>query len=218
MDCEVQHKVWLQQLQVLRHSTELLSETEPKNILQHFFLQASERELSTELDSVKQMSKTLICDALNSLESLEGSYRKKAAIILKKYLHVSILQHIRLADIRNRAVFEIYKRCGITVDTYFERYSSPPGTPEQITAYSHVAHGGAAGTAEKTSELSQILLYMQILKRFFLICEHIFHQRGTGEAEQLNWLGATWAMHAKKMSLGDLIWELFLDIHEYEIL
>jgi hypothetical protein len=76
-----------------------------------------------------------------------------------------------LNDLRNILVFEIFKRCGITIDTYFERYSSPPGTKEQSAYYLNIAHGKALCTAEWTNKLSFIVNTMELLKTVFLVYE-----------------------------------------------
>ena len=161
MNCNKQFLVWKEQVQKLRQSVSSLSQTEPKNVLEHFFLTAAGNELQNELAVVKKMSSDIICAAIEQAPTLSGDYRQKSVIILKQFVSDSIIQNIHLADIRNIAVFEIYKQCGITIDTYFERYSSPPGNAQQNEQYSLIAHGIAHASAEHTQLLSHILLYMQ---------------------------------------------------------
>ena len=217
MNCKEQFLFWKEQVQKLKQSVDSLSQTEPKNVLQHFFLQAAETELARELVSIKNVARQLIGAAIDQAPTLSGDYRQKTVIILKQFVSDSIIQNIHLADIRNIAVFEIFKHCGITIDTYFERYSSPPGNAQQNEQYSLIAHGIAHASAEHTQLLSHILLYMQILKRFFMIHDMI---NSTEPVETygytLNWLGAMWAAHVQQKTLSDLIWELFLDIWYYE--
>jgi len=218
MDCEQQRDIWLEQLCVLTRTLNGLSETPPTNILKHFFLQVVEKEFATELESTKTVAKRIVCLALDSVETLEGSTRRRAAAILKRCIQEPVLTHIKLADIRNIAVFEIYRHCGVTLDTYFERYPSPPGRPEAVTLYSQMAHGGAGASAEKTAHLTSILLYMQVLKRFFLITDHVLKAGQVSmDSSNLNWIPAMWYGKVKKDSLGELIWELFLDVYEYEL-
>jgi len=217
MNCNEQFLVWKEQVQKLRQSVSSLSRTEPKNVLEHFFLQAAETELARELGSIKNVSRQLIVAAINQAPTLSGDYRQKAVLILKQFVSDSIIQNIHLADIRNIAVFEIYHKCSISIDTYFERYSSPPGNAQQNEQYSQIAHGIANASAENTQLLSNILLYMQILKRFFIIYEMINSPEPLeSHSYTLNWLGAMWAVHVEQKSLSDLIWELFLDLWYYE--
>jgi len=217
MNCNEQFQIWKDQVQKLKQSVSSLSQTEPKNVLEHFFLRAAGNELATELVVVKKMSKNMICAAIKQAPSLSGDYRQKSVTVLKQFISVPIIQNIHLADIRNIAVFEIYKQCGITIDTYFDRYSTPPGNAQQNEQYSRIAHGTASASAENTQLLSHILLYMQILKRFFTVYD-IVNCTDTVETHSytLNWLGAMWAAHVAQKSLSDLIWELFLDIWYYE--
>lgn len=217
MNCNDQFLIWTGQVQKLRESVSSLSQTQPKNVLEHFFLSAAGKELASELAVVNQMSKNMICAAIKQAPSLSGDYRQKSVTVLKQFISGPIIQNIHLADIRNIAVFEIYKQCGITIDTYFERYSSPPGNAQQNEQYSQIAHGIASASAENTQLLSHVLLYMQILKRFFAVYD-IVNCTDPVETHSytLNWLGAMWAAHVEEKSLSDLIWELFLDIWYYE--
>jgi hypothetical protein len=217
MNYAVQHRLWVSQVEVLKESVSKLSETEPKNVLQHFFLQAAQSELLNESESVKTMSEQMICYALEHSATMTGSCRQKAGSILRHFISDTVIQNVNLSDLRNIAVFEIYKRCDMTLDTYFERYSSPPGSAAQNTVYNHMAHGRAMATADTTITLGHILLYMQILKRFFVVSDHVFHNSEICEST-LNWMGAMWASHIQQKTLGDLVWELFLDIYAYETL
>ena len=216
MYCESEHLTWVVQLRRLKESMNNLARTGPKNVLEHFFSQAVEKEFSKELDSVKTFVKSIIKSAITNYETTSGSTRHRAAIILHDMVKTRVLPYIRLSDIRNRAVFDIYKQCGITVDTYFNRYSSPPGTSEQNEIYSKIAHGTACATAEQTQLLSLILSAMQILKRFFLVVDFIKNDTTALTSSNLNWHGAMMSCHIQNHSLSDLIWELFLDIWEYE--
>ena len=220
MNCQEQFQLWSSQILKLKVSVASLSETEPKNLLQHFFLQAAEKELSTELESVKSTCKQIICAAIDTAPTLYGSVRERSALVLQQFLSPHVLQSIHLADIRNIAVFEIYKQCGITTDTYFERYSSPPGNAQQVEQYSNIAHGSAIASAENTKTLTLILLYMQVLKRFFVVYDYVNSddpdQLPQRHSYTLNWLGAIWAARVEQKSLSDLIWELFLDVWYFE--
>ena len=145
-----------------------------------------------------------------------GSVRERAARIIKKE-YVPMIKHIRLADIRNRIVFEIYKTKGITVDTYFERYSQPPGTDEQNTQYSKMAHGSALyTTAKHTQLLSDTIIYFQLLKRVYVIYDIIFKDTDMPDATELNWLTVAWQEKIKQNSMGNLVWSLFLDLWTVE--
>ena len=217
MNWSEQHAMWMEQVQKLKTSMSSLTNTDPKNLLQHFFLQAIQHEFARELESHKNTIKDIICLAVEQCQTLDGTARQRAATILKQQFSTfdPILKRVRLADIRNRAVFEVYKQCACTVDTYFERYSSPPGLEEQNIAYLNIAHGNARATAADTVQLSNILVYMQILKRFFVVYDSL-----TVDVEltpyNLNWIGAIWAYHIQHKSLGDLVWELFVDIWTFE--
>jgi len=214
MDCPSQHLVWLEQVAKLKTSVFDLSHTSPQNVLQHFFLRAVERELENELETDKTMAKALIC--LASCSTVAGSTRQRSVHILRQLFKAKGLKDIRLVDIRNRAVFEIYKRCGISIDTYFDRYSSPAGSPVQIAAYLSIAHGSSIASALETQNLSRLLLFMQLLKRFFVVLDLVNGLDFQPGPETLNWIGAMWAHTVQEKSLGDLVWKLFLDVWHYE--
>jgi hypothetical protein len=216
MNYSAEHLLWTEQVEKLRNSVSNLSMTEPKNVLQHFFLQALDKELSNSPERVQVLAKSIVCKALELMNTISGTIRQQSAIILRHFIQTPVLNNIQLVDIRNIAVFEIYQRCGQTTDTYFDRYSSPPGSAEQISAYIHIAHGPASASAEETITLSSILLYMQILKRFFVVNNIVNSVESVPSVITLNWLGAMWGAHVKEKSLGDLVWELFLDVWHYE--
>lgn len=214
MDRKEHHAMWLAQVDKLRQSLADLSQTSPQNILSHFFLQAVEYECKYELDSVKTKVKDMLVAAIHAAETLDGeSVRLRAVRVLNTIMTPEpLIGSLRLADIRNVAVFEIYKRCGVTIDTYFERYSSPPGSESQNQTYARIAHGNAICNARQTQMLSDILLYMQILKRFFCIYDHVTKTAVPLGGNELNWCGEMWACHIETFSLADLIWELYLDL------
>jgi len=216
MDYSAEHLLWTEQVEKLRNSVSNLSMTEPKNVLQHFFLQALDKELSNSPERVQVLAKSIVCKALELMNTISGTIRQQSAIILRHFIQTPVLNNIQLVDIRNIAVFEIYQRCGQTTDTYFDRYSSPPGSAEQISAYIHIAHGPASASAEETITLSSILLYMQILKRFFVVNNIVNSVDSVPSVITLNWLGAMWGAHVRERSMGDLVWELFLDVWHYE--
>lgn len=218
MQCEQQHRIWCEQVQKLNTSLDTLSETSSENILSHFFLKAVENECAHELESVKSTVKDLLHTAIRMAPSCTGSVRLRAIRILHTLLPPTpILASIRLADIRNVAVFEMYKRCGITIDTYFERYSSPPGTLNQNEVYAQIAHGNAKGNGRQLQQVTDILLYIQLLKRFFYVYDMVTHvERVPCSGKTLNWCGAMWVCHVEEHALSDLIWELYIDIWTYE--
>lgn len=217
MNCQEQFELWQQQVLKLKNSVTSLSETEPGNVLQHFFLQASQTELEKELETFKTLIKNLINEAIRRDDSLTGTPRQRSISVIRHFITEPILRDITLADIRNIAVFEIYKQCGITVDTYFDRYPSPPGNADQNEQYNNIAHGGARASAETTKNLTKVLVSMQILKRFFVVHDFVFDSNSaTPNSYTLNWLGAMWASHVQHNGLSDLVWELFLDLWYYE--
>lgn len=177
-----------------------------------------ERDYIHELASTKQRIKKLASNAVKMAPTLSGSYRERAAAILcgAEPLDESILQSIRLNDLRNVAVFEMFKRCGVTQDTYFERYSSPPGTDAQSAAYLRIAHGKAVCTAEWAQKLSFVVNTMQLLKSVFIVYDLYVGKAVTVNASNLNWHGIRWVVHVNNYGMGDLIWNLFLDVWEYE--
>ena len=59
MDCNSQFELWKDQVRKLKSSMSSLSETEPRNVLQHFFLQAAQSELKSELEPVKNLLKEI---------------------------------------------------------------------------------------------------------------------------------------------------------------
>lgn len=215
MDCEKEHQRWLSQVEKLKASINELTNTDPQNLLQHFFLQAIQTEFSTELETHKTAIKTLLCNAVAQSGQLVGTTRVRASEIIQQLYRTDLLPKIRLTDIRNKAVFEVYKSCGVTIDTYFERYSSPPGTVEQNMVYNQIAHGAAQATATETVELSNVLIWMQILKRFFTVYDSLTSEVLLTPCT-LNWVGAMWLNHIRDRSLGDLIWELYLDLWSIE--
>lgn len=218
MDFNEQHVVWKQQVQKLIASNQQLKETDSSNILIHFFSQVIERDFCHELESTKEQIKNTIKLAIRLAPTIEGTVRNRAATVLTKSMPLEepILQNIRLNDLRNILVFEIFKRCGITIDTYFERYSSPPGTKEQSADYLNIAHGKALCTAEWTNKLSFIVNTMELLKTVFLVYDIFMGTPCITTASNLNWHGAKWACSVSKRGLGDLVWNTFLDVWKYE--
>lgn len=209
--------MWSAQVERLKQSIEHLSETSPDNIILNFCTQSIEHEFCHELTPWKTTLGRVMQTAVNCRHCYDDDVRIRAA----RALHASrthaqfYLDSIRLADIRNMVVFEVYKQCNITVDTYFERYSSPPGTAAQNEAYARIAHGRALGmTAEHTQRLWSLVMSMQVLKRFFYISDILDQRCQMQEVEHmLRFVGDIWVTHIKKYSLGDLIWQLFLDIY-----
>ena len=206
------HKIWLEQIHKLRKSMETLKSTDNNNIIEHFFLGAMENEFENESITFKATLKELLSAAViyNSAQSPSNS----AASVLKNITKLSFPK-IRLADIRNYAVFNMYMRVGITVDTYFERFSSPPGTVEQNSAYSKIAHGGSIANAADTAKLANLLTFLRFLKRVFVVKRMLIDPKTVVKPSQLDWVGQMMVSHIKESSLSILIWDLFLDIYNY---
>ena len=208
------HQLWLEQLKRLRQSIQQLSDTSPSNIVEHFFSQAMSLDFPSETDEFKTTVKKMRLIAV--LRTDCDNIRQTAAAIVAKIYPVTFRSKIQLADIRNLAVFQVYCKCGVTVDTYFERFSSPPDTPQENAAYATVAHGNAMCNAETTKTLSDILLFMQYLKRVLCVKRCLKDGRYKTTAYTLNWMGTMWSAHIKEQNLSLLIWELFLDLHYYK--
>jgi len=218
MDFDKQHVVWKQQLQKLIASNQQLRETGSSNILIHFFTQVIERDFCNELETTKQKIKQITKLAIQMAPSLRGTIRSRTTAVMVKSMPLEepIVQNVRLNDLRNILVFEIFKRCGVTIDTYFERYSSPPGNAEQSAAYITIAHGKATCTAEWTNKLSFIVNIMEVLKTVFLVYDIFTGTPTETTGANLNWHGAKWAVYVSQHGLGDLVWNTFLDVWEYE--
>tara|TARA_B100000780_G_C21099835_1_gene443802 strand:+ start:747 stop:1418 length:672 start_codon:yes stop_codon:yes gene_type:complete len=218
MDLDEQHVVWKQQLQKLILSNQKLKETDSANILIHFFTQVIERDFCHELETTKQQIKQVTKLAIHMAPTLRGTLRSRAVVVLSRSIPLEepIVQNVRLNDLRNILVFEIFKRCGMTIDTYFERYSSPPGTVEQSAAYINIAHGKATCTAAWANKLSFVINIMDLLKTVFLVYDIFTGVTTETTAANLNWHGAKWAVYVSQRGLGDLVWNTFLDVWEYE--
>jgi len=209
------HIQWLSEISTLRSSLSELTDTAPDNVYQHFFLRVVGAEFSKESEARLTFLKQLIHKAVENRHQ-SGSVRARAANILSQLAPETILQKLRLADIRNVVVFTILKHCNITVDTYFGRYSSPPGSVEENEYYSAIAHGNAIASAEKIERVETLLISMQILKRFFIVYDYIQDDTIQFTPLTLNWVGNMWAVHIQEKKLDDLIWTLFLDLFYYE--
>jgi hypothetical protein len=109
-------------------------------------------------------------------------------------------------------------RCGVTVDTYFERFSSPPGTETQNSAYSKIAHGGSIANAADTSRLANLLTFLRFLKRVFIVKRMLVNPEIVIKPYQLDWVGVMMVSYLKETNLSMLIWELFLDIYNYNLI
>jgi len=213
---EDSHSFWVARVCQLRQSIQDNPETDPQNVIKHFFFQAVDHEFHFELTAWKTKIKTLIKTAIDSMFENDGSVRERAARIIKQN-YQPMIKYIRLADIRNRIVFEIYKTKGRTVGTYFERYSQPPGTAEQNIQYSKMAHGSALyTTATHTQILSDNIIYFQLLKRVFIIHDIIFNDTDIPDTTRLNWLTTAWQEDIKENGMGELVWSLFLDLWTVE--
>ena len=210
----VGHHLWVEQLGRLNKTIEQLSDTNPSNISEHFFFKSMEQDFPSETDIFKSKAKAMMLTAVG--QPLTTTIRECAASIVAAHYPITFLSHIRLADIRNLAVFQVYCKCGVTVDTYFERFSSPPGTVAENTEYAAIAHGNAVCNAETTKALSDILQYMQYIKRVLLIQQCLKKKDFNTTACNLNWIGTMWLAHIKEWNLSLLIWELFLDLYHYK--
>ena len=216
MEWEKEHETWKIQIHKLIESKNQLRETEPLNILVHFFSQVVEAEFKMELDANKSNLKILIRNAIEMAVVSSSSPRLLAAQCVYNIFKEPILDKIRLADLRNIIVFEIYKRCGITLDTYFERYSSPPGTEAQNAGYSKIAHGNAMCTAENVVQLNHIVVFIFVLKRLFSVYDVFVGKTTEMQPDVFNWIGHAWACHVSTKCLSDLVWSTYLDLWEYE--
>lgn len=206
------HKLWLEQIVKLRKSMEALKSTDNNNIIEHFFTQAMEKEFQNESIAFKAVLKELLSAAVLCDSATTPS--ESAAFVLKQTIKHSFPKY-RLSDIRNFAVFNMYMRSGVTVDTYFERFSSPPGTAVQNRVYSQIAHGHAICNAANTSKLANLLTYMQFLKRVFVVKQMLSDPEMVVNPSQLNWVGEMMVSHIKETSLSMLIWVLFIDTYNY---
>jgi len=216
MDFRNEHRIWQEQLQRLVESKTHLRQTGQNNILSNFFSQAIEKEFPTESDSFKASIKELMLNASVIAPELEGSYRERAAHVLSKKNIPFEISHINLNDIRNMIIFEIYKRCEVATDSYFERYSSPPGTAEQNELYVSIAHGNAKCTAIWTEKLRFVITSLVLLKRFFLVYDAYEGKQTDLNCSNLNWFGTIWVAHIENKNLADLIWNIFIDLWTYE--
>lgn len=210
----VGHQLWVEQLGRLSQSIEQLSDTNPSNISEHFFSKAIEQDFPIESDIFKSKVKAMMLTAVQ--QPLTTSIRECAVSIVAAHYPITFLSPIRLADIRNLAVFQVYCKCGVTVDTYFERFSSPPGTVAENTEYAEIAHGNAVCNAESTKALSDVLQYIQYIKRVLLIQQCLKTKDFKTTSYNLNWIGTMWLAHIKEQNLSLLIWELFLDLYHYK--
>jgi hypothetical protein len=216
MDFDYQHLIWKEQLEKLVQSKNALMQTDQNNILSNFFSQAIESEFPRESDSFKSNIKSLMLHASVVAPELEGTYRERAAQILSSNNIEPLLSQINLNDIRNMILFEMYKRCRVAPDFYFERYSSPPGTEEQNDLYLSIAHGNAKCTAVCTENLRFIITSLALLKRFFLVYDAFEGKETDLNSTNLNWFSTNWVAHIDNKNLGDLIWNIFLDLWTYE--
>ena len=57
---------------------------------------------------------------------------------------------------------------------------------------------------------------MQLLKSVFIVYDLYVGKAVTVNASNLNWHGIRWVVHVNNYGMGDLIWNLFLDVWEYE--
>lgn len=210
------HRLWVKQLGHLNTSIQELTDTNPSNIIEHFFSKAMPQDFPTEDWAFKATIKKVLSMALARPLAPPTTIRECAASIVAQSYSVLFVTNIRLADIRNLAVFQVYCKCGVTVDTYFERFSSPPGTTDENREYAAVAHGNAECNAETTKLLSDVLLFMQYVKRVLLIKQCLEKKDFQTTPYTLNWIGTMWSAHIKEQNLSLLIWELFLDLHYYK--
>tara|TARA_B110000285_G_scaffold235155_1_gene315211 strand:+ start:8174 stop:8839 length:666 start_codon:yes stop_codon:yes gene_type:complete len=212
MDFAQQHLIWKEQLNKLVESKSHLLETDRNNIIFNFFSQAIENEFPRESDLFKVNIKQVILKASILAPELNGCCRQRAAHVLSTINKEPLFTQINLNDIRNTVLFEIYKRCGVATDFYFERYSSPPGTEEQNKVYLSIAHGNAKCTAVCTEKLHFIITSLVLLKRFFLVYDTYEGKKTELNCSNLNWFGTNWVAHIDNNNLADLIWNIFLDL------
>ena len=210
------HSFWRNRVEKLGQTIRDNPQTEPTNVLKHFFSQAVDNEFPLGLSTWRTKTKEIINLAVSTMSDNIGTIRERVAYVLREF-HTPMIKHIRLADIRNRIVFEIYKSKGMTIDTYFDRYSNPPGTAEQNLQYMKMAHGSALYTAAAyTQELSDLLIHIQLLKRIFLVVDIVFHRAEIPDQMHLNWITEAWTVQIRRHGMGNLVWSLFLDLFVVE--
>ena len=61
MDWRREHEDWLHQVGKLKETLLKLTSTDPKNLIQHFFLQAIEQEFGRELESYELYQVAYLC-------------------------------------------------------------------------------------------------------------------------------------------------------------
>ena len=112
MNLEDEHRVWVQQVEKLISSKRQLQQTGASNMLFHFFSQVIERDFKHELEPTRRRLKRLTQTAVELAPTMSGSTRDRAAAVLGKVLPLdeSVIDSIRLNDLRNVVVFEMFKR------------------------------------------------------------------------------------------------------------
>ncbi len=192
------------------------------DMVYHFFSQYIDLEYKCEPRDFIKLSKEIV-EATLEYDNIEWS-NSIAAKIIKDTVPFEMFPdkffgRIHLSDIRNCIVFKIFKRFQIMVETDFLRDTNPPGTHEQNILYNKYAHGRPKLIDPKDSErLEHVLTWFHLTKLIFLVKNNINNEEiiKTYNEEIINSCCGSWISIYNNKNMKDLVWDLFLNIWEYD--
>jgi len=169
--------------------------------------------------------KTMISTAIYmSEEEIEPRYT--AAKIIKSIDYLEwpdrLLGRIYLSDIRNQIVFTLWKDHHHMIPAQWTPQTQTRGTDDQNATYNKVAHciGGKILDPRDSERLLKLLKWMHFLKLVFHIKEYLNTEDNEYDAGDNIFTFNTFSggcLHKyNNEGMEKLIWELFLDVYEYD--
>lgn len=193
------------------------------DMLYHFFSQYIDLEYKCETRDFIKLSKEIVQTSLE-YDNVPWSKHLSATIIKDtvpfEAFPDKFLGRIYLTDIRNCIVFKIFKRFRMVIETDFLRDTNPPGTDEQNTLYNKYAHGRPTLIDPKDSErLEHVLTWFHITMLIFLIKDYIISGVDISEIQNIQTINSccgSWVSIYNNKNMKDLVWDLFINIWEYD--
>jgi hypothetical protein len=206
---------WLQETRILLNTIEAHEDTQPNAIIYHFMTQCIRAQFSRELEDFYDSAGTMIRAAIDT-------DAPPAEIVFDVLQHRSICPNICVSDIRNLIVFEALSKCGVILDTYFDRELAkvqPAPTPDERQLFETMAHGMAKARDPRNVEvLSDIVrgFYIVRVTRTILgiVRGHIDLQQCT--LEDLNGYAELWIHRSLVGNMIQNVWDVFRDLYKYE--
>tara|TARA_B110001452_G_scaffold252224_1_gene241931 strand:- start:453 stop:971 length:519 start_codon:yes stop_codon:yes gene_type:complete len=161
---------------------------------------------SHELEQWRSLAKRIVWNSFHAHNPIRETCPNQVSGLLKK---------MRLTDIRNRIAFSIYRCLNVAIDTSFERSYNANAPNHQIKTFENMAHGVAlVKSAIDIATLNNVLQWTHLIKMTKQIQQ--ITQQQPQQQQALHSCTVFWYLHIKEHGLSSLIWELFIDVYNYD--